>query len=214
MIFVGGEKRRFLVHSLALSLVIDDREGVVVSFDLGCQADFVDFTRKIAICSVEPHFVPASGIHTTIENIGGLRRPVVAANCWQALVMIHLTDLPAALMIFLTYLCTATSSCLDLFETCQTLGTSFNYWARLMMLFHSVNSQRIARVATVATLSLCKSTFLSLGLASYCLVPSVSRINCGYSRAIVLTISMLNVIIMFVVTKPRGHDLIVLGHQV
>ena len=82
MIFVRGEKRRFLVHSLALSLVIDDREGVVVSFDLGCQADFVDFTRKIAICCVEPHFVPASVIHTTIENIGGLCRPVVAANCW------------------------------------------------------------------------------------------------------------------------------------
>ena len=95
-IFVRREKGRFLIHSLALSLVIDDRESVVVSFDLGCQADFINFTRKIAICSVQPYFVPASVIHTTIKNIGGLRRPVVAANCWQALVMIHLTDLPAA----------------------------------------------------------------------------------------------------------------------
>ena len=119
-------------------------------------------------------------------------------------------------MVFLVHLRTATGSCLYLFEACQTFRASFTDWTCLMMLFHSVECQGIiARVATVTTLALSKSTVLSLGLTSYCMVPAVSRVDCSYSGAIILTTCILfNDFIVVVSSEPRGHNLVVFGHKI
>ena len=83
-IFIG-EKWRFLVHSLALSLILLGHlivhwESLIVSLNLRCQADLVDIAWDVAIVQLDV----SAAAQTMVKHV---RLDSMVAKGWQALVM-------------------------------------------------------------------------------------------------------------------------------
>ena len=86
--FFRGEERCFLVHSLALSFAVYHGESFIVSLDLWCQTDLVDFARQVYIFIIELELLFLSSIiQTTIDHIW--LDAVAAEHSWEAFVVSH-----------------------------------------------------------------------------------------------------------------------------
>ena len=86
--FFRGEERCFLIHPLALSFAVYHGESFIVSLDLRCKTDLVNFTCQVYIFIIELVLLFLSSIvQTTVDHIW--LDAVAAEHSWKALMMIH-----------------------------------------------------------------------------------------------------------------------------